>query len=186
MPNASATLDDLLVGRGSDLDPDPVAAAHWLEQRLILPDDMLTKVDRMAMAASLEVRPPLLGDAVLDFAARLPFPSKHSGSTGKVILRTLARRLVPPWVVDRPKMGFAVPLEVHGGAVFEEASRFALESEASPLRRLFRPEALAALAESLGRRGEGHQPEDSPYRRVHRRWLLALLAHALRRHGGVG
>jgi asparagine synthase (glutamine-hydrolysing) len=180
-PALAALLDE----RGARLETDPVAAAHWLEQRLILPDDMLTKVDRMAMAASLEVRPPLLASPVLDFAARLPFAAKHQGTTGKRVLRMLAKRLVPPWVIDRPKKGFALPLEVHGGRVFEDASRFALESAASPLRALFRPEALAMLATSLFRQGEGRDPEDSPFRRVHRRWLLTLLARTLVRHGGV-
>jgi asparagine synthase (glutamine-hydrolysing) len=154
-----------------------------MEQRLILPDDMLTKVDRMSMAASLEVRPPLIGGSVLDFAARLPFSVKHAGTEGKRVLRTLARRLVPAWVVDRPKQGFALPLAQHGGRVLEEASRFALESDASPLRTFFRSDALARLARELRAEGEGSNPEDSPFRRVHRRWLLALLARSLARHG---
>jgi asparagine synthase (glutamine-hydrolysing) len=178
-----AALEALLAERGAALERDPVASAHWLEQRLILPDDMLTKVDRMSMAASLEVRPPLLGAKVLDLAGRLPFAAKHAGATGKRVLRALARRLVPAWVVDRPKQGFAVPLASHGGEVFESATRFALESERSPLRALFRDEALARLAKSLRGEGEGHDPEDSPYRRVHRRWLLVLLARALERQG---
>jgi asparagine synthase (glutamine-hydrolysing) len=182
--NPGGTLDALLRARGAEREADPVAAAHWLEQALILPDDMLTKVDRMSMRSSLEVRPPLLGARVLDFAARLPFDAKHSGATGKRALRALARRLVPPWVVDRPKMGFAMPLEVHGGKVFEEAWRFAADSESSPLRAVFRPDALAALRTQLDRRGEGRDPEDSPFRRVHRRWLLTLLARALVRQGG--
>jgi asparagine synthase (glutamine-hydrolysing) len=178
----AAALDALLEARGARLERDPVASAHWLEQRLILPDDMLTKVDRMAMAVSLEVRPPLLAAPVLDFAARLPFDAKHRGATGKRILRTLARRLVPAWVIDRPKKGFALPLEQHGGPVLADASRFALESAASPLRAIFRPVALDALAVELSRSGEGRDPEDSPFRRVHRRWLLTLLARTLLRH----
>jgi asparagine synthase (glutamine-hydrolysing) len=183
--DAAAALDALLDERGAALEADPVASAHWLEQRLILPDDMLTKVDRMAMAVSLEVRPPLLAAPVLDFAGRLPFDAKLRGTTGKRILRALAKRLVPPWVVDRPKQGFALPLELHGGRVFADASRFALESAESPLRALFADDALAQLARSLAAQGEGRDPEDSPFRRVHRRWLLALLARALVRHGGV-
>jgi asparagine synthetase B (glutamine-hydrolysing) len=145
---------------------------------------MLTKVDRMSMACSLEVRPPLLAAPVLDFAARLPFELKNRGATGKRILRTLAKRLVPPWVIDRPKKGFALPLEEHGGKVLDEALRFALDSTHSPLRAIFRPEALAGLATDLARSGEGRDPEDSPFRRVHRRWVLALLARSLARHGG--
>jgi asparagine synthase (glutamine-hydrolysing) len=183
--DAAAALAALLAERGAQLEADDVASAHWLEQRLILPDDMLTKVDRMAMAVSLEVRPPLLAAPVLDFAARLPFAAKHEGTTGKRVLRTLARRLVPPWVIDRPKMGFALPLERHGGRVFADASRFALESAESPLRALFEPAALASLARSLTAQGEGRDPEDSPFRRVHRRWLLTLLARGLVRHPGA-
>lgn len=179
-------LDAFLDERGATLERDPVASAHWLEQRLVLPDDMLTKVDRMSMAASLEVRPPLLAAGVVELAERLPFVAKHRGATGKRVLRTLARRLVPAWVIDRPKKGFALPLEQHGGAVLLEAERFALESAESPLRRIFRPEALDELAVSLRRRGEGRDPEDSPFRRVHRRWVLVLLARTLARHGGAG
>ncbi len=179
-------LESLLMNRGAALEPDPIASAHWLEQQLNLPDDMLTKVDRMSMASSLEVRPPLLGGAVLDFAARLPFAAKQRGAHGKLVLKALARRLVPAWVVDRPKRGFALPLAQHGGRVFDDAARFALESGESPLRRVFRDEALAALTRELSRTGEGSMPEDSPFRRVHRRWLMALLARNLVRHGAGG
>ncbi|HKJ24830.1 MAG TPA: asparagine synthase-related protein, partial [Myxococcota bacterium] len=128
---------------------------------------------------------PLLAGPVLDFASRLPLAAKHRGRTGKLVLRTVAKRLVPPWVIDRPKKGFALPLEAHGGEVFRDAFRFAVESDASPLREIFRPEALADLAVSLRAEGEGRDPEDSPYRRVHRRWLVALLARTLARQGSV-
>jgi asparagine synthase (glutamine-hydrolysing) len=181
--DAGDTLDRLLADRGAALEADPVASAHWLEQSLVLPDDMLTKVDRMSMISALEVRPPLLAGKVLDFAARLPFEVKHSGLTGKLVLRALARRLVPPWVIDRPKKGFAIPLEVHGGAVLEDASRFALESHESPLRAVFREPALERLGTALSLQGEGRHPEDSPMRRIHRRWLLLLLARVLMSQG---
>lgn len=180
-----ARFDQLLEERGASSAADPVAAAHWLEQRLVLPDDMLTKVDRMAMAASLEVRPPLLGSAVVEFASTLPFALKNNAREGKRVLRALARRVVPAWVVDRPKQGFALPLARHGGRVFEEATRFALESEASPLRLLFRGDALADLARSLADGAPTRGAEDSAFRRVHRRWSLALLARSLARHGGA-
>jgi len=183
LPAFAAPLDQLLAARGAATEPDPVASAHWLEQQLILPDDMLTKVDRMSMACALEVRPPLLADEVLDFASHLPFDAKHHRFVGKRVLRTLARRLVPPWVIDRPKQGFALPLAKYGGPVFEDATRFALDSETSPLRALFEPAALVQLSRSLRASGEGSNPEDSPFRRVHRQWLLALLARVLARQG---
>jgi asparagine synthase (glutamine-hydrolysing) len=125
----------------------------------------------------------LLGTGVLDFAARMPFSAKHRGFRGKLALKAVARRLVPAHVVDRPKKGFALPLASHGGKVFDDAARFAIESTASPLRRLFRPEALRALSAEFSRSGEGGLPEDSPFRRIHRKWLLALLARSLARHG---
>jgi asparagine synthase (glutamine-hydrolysing) len=174
----------LLEERGARLEPDPVASAHWLEQRLVLPDDMLTKVDRMSMVVALEIRPPLLANDVLELAARLPFSAKNRGRVGKRALRALARRLVPARVIDRPKKGFALPLLEHGGAVFEDATRFALESHDSPLRQLFRADALERLSTQLMARGEGREPEDSAFRRVHRRWLLTLLARALVQQGG--
>ncbi len=184
-PDAPGLLDRVLDERGASLGDDPIESAHWLEQRLVLADNMLVKVDRMSMAVALEVRPPILANALVDWSWRLPFDAKHRGRIGKRVLRDLTRRLVPPWVVDRPKQGFAVPLDVQGGKVLEDATRFALESHESPLRRIFRPDALAALAAEAGRTGEGRDPEDSPGRRMERRWLLCLLARSLARHGGV-
>ena len=183
LPQSPAALDGLLIERGALLVPDAAAAAHWMEQRLHLPDDMLTKVDRMSMAASLEVRPPLLANSVIDFAARLPFDTKLDGGSSKRILRAVARRLVPAWVIDRPKQGFALNLLAHGGAVLESATRFALESRESPLQALFQPEALRSLAAEFAGNGVPGCPEDSTYRRVHRQWLIVMLARTLARHG---
>lgn len=182
---AGGRLDALLESRGASLELDPVASAHWLEQSLHLPDDMLAKVDRMSMVSALEVRPPLLGQRVLDYAERLPFAVKNQAGEAKRILKSVARRLVPAQVIDRPKGGFGLPLLDHGGAVLDDATRFALESTASPLRALFRADALRALAAELRPETRSRDPEDSQYRRTHRRWLLVLLARTLARHGGV-
>lgn len=178
---AGEDLDRLLVERGADCDPDPVASAHWFEQQLILPDDMLTKVDRMSMAASLEIRAPLLANSVVDFSWGLPFDAKLKNGAGKYLLRRLARRLVPPWVIDRPKQGFTLDLIAHGGSVLSEATRFALESRESPLLHVFRDEARAALAHEFFGDGKPRGPEDSAYRRARRQWLIALLARVLAR-----
>ena len=75
-----------------------------------LPGDILTKVDRAAMAVSLEGRMPLLDADVVALAARLPSDAKVSGRSGKIILRRLLEEMVPRELFDRPKAGFAIPL----------------------------------------------------------------------------
>jgi asparagine synthase (glutamine-hydrolysing) len=75
-----------------------------------LPDDVLVKLDRMAMANSLEGRSPLLAHGVVDFAVKLPRELRVQGRRGKHLLRRVAARWLPREVLDKPKKGFGIPL----------------------------------------------------------------------------
>jgi asparagine synthase (glutamine-hydrolysing) len=110
-----------------------------------LPDDILTKVDRASMAVALEVRAPLLDHRVVELALALPLSLKRRGRTTKWVLRELLYKRVPRQLVDRPKMGFGVPLDdwfrgplrERMNACCSSADLEELGIDASPIRQLW-------------------------------------------------
>jgi len=88
----------------------PTERAMLLDTLAYMPDDILAKVDRASMAVSLEVRVPILDPDVFNFAWRLHPDDRVRNGQGKWVLRRLLHRYVPEAMVERPKMGFGVPV----------------------------------------------------------------------------
>jgi asparagine synthase (glutamine-hydrolysing) len=90
---------------------DRLAQQQYVDIKTYLADDILTKVDRMSMAASIEARVPLLDHRIVEFAMNLPPYMKLDGSRTKSILRNAVKSLVPDMVLEKPKQGFSIPMK---------------------------------------------------------------------------
>lgn len=80
------------------------------DREFYLPGDILTKVDRMSMDQSLEVRPPFLDHSLVEFCVQLPFSMKMEGLKSKVLLKRAFQKVLPPEILRQRKHGFAVPI----------------------------------------------------------------------------
>jgi asparagine synthase (glutamine-hydrolysing) len=104
--------DPWSTARGEWREPagDWLAAAQYDDLNRYLPLDILTKVDRMTMAHSIEARPPLLDHKFVEFAATIPAKFRLNGRDTKYIFKKAMRGILPDSIIDRQKHGFAVPL----------------------------------------------------------------------------
>ncbi len=130
----------------------------YLDTKAELPGDILTKVDRMSMAHSLEVRVPLLDHVFVEYVARLPMAYKLRGSDTKYIFKKAFGQLLPPEILHRPKMGFALPLRHWFARDMHDYLRDALFDSRALGRGYFRPAFLDRLVRehSTGRRDNSY------------------------------
>ncbi len=126
----------------------------YIDARLWLPDDLLTKVDRATMASSLEARVPYLDHRFFEFCARLDPGLKQRGATGKYLLKRLAEKWLPAEIVHRRKQGFVPPLAEWLAGPLRQRAQAAFASLAR--RGLFRPAALSSVIDEHDAGGRRH------------------------------
>jgi len=151
---------------------EKVAGCPWLSQlqyldaKTYLPGDILTKVDRMSMAHSLEAREPLLDHVLVEHVARLPVEMKFRDGTAKYLLKRVAERYLPVDIVHRKKHGFGVPLEYWFKDDLKEYVHDVLFDPRTISRGIFRPAEVAHL---VRRYESGHGELSATI------WLLLVL-----------
>ena len=153
---------------------DALSRLQDLDLQTNLPGDILTKVDRMTMAHSLEARVPLLDHPLVEFACRLPARLRLRGDQTKYLLRRVLRGRVPDEVLSRPKRGFGVPIRAWFGHHLPNFFRERLGNSRTLQEIGIRPQAVHSLLDLFQQRGR----EDH----CGRLWALAVLestAHRL-------
>jgi asparagine synthase (glutamine-hydrolysing) len=145
---------------------DPVDKALYVDARTYMIDDVLTKVDRMSMAVSLEAREPLLDHKLLEFAARVPVSLKLKNRQTKYLLRRVLERRVPRSITERRKRGFAAPIgRWLRGPLATMTNELLLDGRLRD-RGIFNPREVARIWEEH-RTGRAEHP--------HRLWQLVML-----------
>jgi asparagine synthase (glutamine-hydrolysing) len=138
---------------------DPLSRVLYLDTKTYLPGDILTKVDRMSMLASLEVRIPILDHHFLEWATGLPAEWKMRGKKQKYIFARLAERVgVPKEVINRPKQGFALPLRHWMRNELKELIMSVLLDSSSLQRGYVNPQGLRRLLGEHFRGRRDHSP----------------------------
>ena len=145
---------------------DPLDRSMYVDSQTYMIDDVLTKVDRMSMAVSLEAREPLLDHKLLEFAARVPSSLKYRNGRGKYLLRRVLERRIPPSILERRKQGFAAPIsEWLRGPLAPMASSLLLDAR-------FRDRGLFNQRE-VSRMWDEHRTGRRDH--CHRLWQLIML-----------
>jgi len=132
---------------------------QYLDSVTYLPGDILHKVDRATMGVSLESRTPYLDHRVIEFAWRLPLSMLLKGREGKRILRRILYRHVPQELVERPKMGFGIPIDNWLRGPLKQWAQDLLAPDRLRRQGLFAPEPITKQLDShlSGERDNQHQ-----------------------------
>lgn len=171
----------------SGLKTYPENAEQWSDLRQImyyrmhhtLPANMLVKVDRMSMAASLEVRTPFLDPELFAAAARLPDDLLIRNGQGKYLIRKIMQDRLPPEVFDHPKMGFNIPLYKYQNEAFKNLARDLLFTS-NPLHHLLDQRAIQEVYE-LGIGQRKNTAFRSVFQSAHQLWMMMQLFAWVRR-----
>jgi asparagine synthase (glutamine-hydrolysing) len=142
-----------------------------------LPEDILTKVDRMSMAHSIEARVPLLDNSVIDFASSLPGAFKIRDGRRKHVLKEVAARFLPGELIDRRKQGFGVPLDVWFRGNLQELFADTLLSARSLQRGYFQASFIRGLI---------HEHMSARRDHTFRLWQLVVFERWLQQYVDVG
>jgi asparagine synthase (glutamine-hydrolysing) len=117
----------------------------YLDSKTYLPGDILTKVDRMSMAHSIEAREPLLDYKLIEFAQRVPAALKLRGVETKSILKRAMRGIIPDEIINRPKQGFGVPMQKWFREELREMVTDTLTDSRTRQRGYFNQRAVSAI-----------------------------------------
>ena len=168
-----AEVEPLLVNVQSD---DRLDYFLYLDTMLGLPDDMLTKIDRMSMAHGLEVRCPLLDHELVEYAGQIPAHLKLRGRTQKGVMKRSVAPLLPVSILNRRKQGFGMPLGPLLATRFRDLMIDCLSAESVQKRGLFNPQEVIRLRDqALGIADGQRDPLISEYQLWHRIWALLML-----------
>lgn len=155
--------------RAGDISPDDWML--FMDTSMYLPDDILTKVDRMSMAHSLEARVPLLDHRIVEFAATVPFTMKMRGRTTKILMKHALKDRLPRSVMRQRKRGFSIPIHRWMREDLSEMTRDTLLTSDARIRAYLDADSVDRLwREHFGQR-ENHG---------HALWALLMLETWLR------
>lgn len=160
--------------------PDESAGWTTLRRRMYqsvsqrLTQDMLVKVDRMGMAASLELRAPMLDPDLAALSMRLPDSTLISGGLQKRVLREAVRELLPDIVFTHPKTGFSIPLHRFVNQKYRDTVTELLETPGDVMSLLNLPEVARIAKRGLARQAD--RADISVYRASHQLWSLLQVA----------